>query len=69
MDGAVLGALDLFRVHVSNHCERPKRRPEGGEWEPIKIPHRNLTYIPKLTRIHSTKSRQAIETYNRINNQ
>jgi hypothetical protein len=23
-----------------------RRRPEGGEWEPIKIPHRNLAYIP-----------------------
>jgi hypothetical protein len=22
----------------------------GGEWEPIKIPHRNLAYIPKSTR-------------------
>jgi hypothetical protein len=29
--------------------EGPKRRPEGGEWEPIKIPHRNLAYIPKPT--------------------
>jgi hypothetical protein len=26
-----------------------RKRPEGGEWEPIKIPHRNLTYIPKPT--------------------
>jgi hypothetical protein len=26
------------------------RRPEGGEWEPIKIPRRNLAYIPKSTR-------------------
>jgi hypothetical protein len=30
--------------------EGPKRRPEGGEWEPIKIPYRNLAYIPKPTR-------------------
>jgi hypothetical protein len=27
-----------------------RRRPEGGEWEPIKIPQENLAYIPKSTR-------------------
>jgi hypothetical protein len=27
-----------------------RRRPEGGEWEPIKIPHRNSAYILKSTR-------------------
>jgi hypothetical protein len=27
-----------------------RRRPEGGKWEPIKIPQGNLAYIPKLTR-------------------
>jgi hypothetical protein len=27
-----------------------RRRSEGrGEWEPIKIPHRNLTYVPNQT--------------------
>jgi hypothetical protein len=25
-----------------------RRRPEGGEWEPIKITHSNLAYIPNL---------------------
>jgi hypothetical protein len=34
--------------------EGPKRRPEGGEWEPIKIPHRNLAYVPKSTRSRSS---------------
>jgi hypothetical protein len=36
--------------------EGPKRRPEGGEWEPIKIPHGILAYIPKLTQIHNTRN-------------
>jgi hypothetical protein len=25
-----------------------RRRPEGGEWEPIKITHSNLAYIPNF---------------------
>jgi hypothetical protein len=34
-------------------------RPEGGEWEPIKIPHRTLAYVPKSTGnpSHLTRSR------------
>jgi hypothetical protein len=45
-----------FREDLHNHCfqnltlKDRRRRPEGGEWEPIKIPHRNLAYIPKPTR-------------------
>jgi hypothetical protein len=27
-----------------------RRRPEGGKWEPIKIPRGNSVYIPKSTR-------------------
>jgi hypothetical protein len=38
-----------------------RKQPEGREWEPIKIPHRNLAYIPKLIRRPSllTRSRPA----------
>jgi hypothetical protein len=49
-----------------------RRRSEGGEWEPIKIPLENLAYIPKSTRSSSllTRSRplsykQAISLRNR----
>jgi hypothetical protein len=53
-----------------------RRRPEGrGEWEPIKIPYRNLVYIPKLTRSPSLLTqprlpsyRQAINPRNRVRN-
>jgi hypothetical protein len=51
------------------------RRSEGGEWEPIKISHRNLTYIPKstwspslLTRPKLTRYRQVIGLRNRAMN-
>jgi hypothetical protein len=30
--------------------DRRRRPGGGGEWEPIKIPHRNLAYIPNQTR-------------------
>jgi hypothetical protein len=30
-----------------------RRRPEGGEWEPIKITHSNLAYIPNLKIRHA----------------
>jgi hypothetical protein len=47
----------------------------GGAWEPIKIPYRNLAFIPKLTRRLSllTRSippsyRQAIDPRNQVRN-
>jgi hypothetical protein len=30
-----------------------RRRPEGGEWEPIKITHSNLAYIPNFKNRHT----------------
>jgi hypothetical protein len=52
-----------------------RRQPEGGEWEPIKIPYQNLAYIPKLTRSPSLLTRprpptcrQAIIPQNRVMN-
>jgi hypothetical protein len=29
--------------------EGPEKTTRGGEWEPIKIPHRNFTYITNQT--------------------
>jgi hypothetical protein len=31
--------LVVKKLLISYKTEGPKRRPEGGEWEPIKIPH------------------------------
>jgi hypothetical protein len=30
-----------------------RRQPEGGEWEPIKITHSNLAYIPNIKIRHT----------------
>jgi hypothetical protein len=40
-----------------------RRRPEGGEWKPIKIPRRNLAYIPKMTRRPSLPTRPRPPSY------
>jgi hypothetical protein len=55
--------------------EGPERRPEGGEWESIKILLENLAYIPKstrnpslLTRSRPPSYRQAINLRNRARN-
>jgi hypothetical protein len=45
------------------HFEGPKRRPEGGEWEPIKIPQMNLAYIPEPTRDPSLLTRSRLISY------
>jgi hypothetical protein len=52
-----------------------RRRPEGGEWEPIKISHGNLTYVPNRIRRPSllTRSRphiysKAIDHRNQVRN-
>jgi hypothetical protein len=42
-----------------------RRRPEGGEWEPVKIPLRNLAYIPKSTRCPSLLTRSRPHSYSR----
>jgi hypothetical protein len=39
------------------------RRPEGGEWEPIKIPRRNLTYVPNQTQRASLLTRSRSYSY------
>jgi hypothetical protein len=40
----------LFWKKEGNILKDRRRRQEGGgEWEPIKIPHKNLAYIPNQT--------------------
>jgi hypothetical protein len=43
--------------------KEPRRRSEGGEWEPIKIPLRNVTYIPQSTRHLFLLTRPRSPTY------
>jgi hypothetical protein len=40
-----------------------RKRPEGGEWEPIKIPRGNLAYIPKSTQRPSSLARPKPSSY------
>jgi hypothetical protein len=35
---------------VATKLKDGRKRSEEGEWEPIKIPHRNLAYISKSIR-------------------
>jgi hypothetical protein len=42
-----------------------RRWPEGGEWEPIKIPHRNLAYIPNQTWRLSLLTRSRLHSYSK----
>jgi hypothetical protein len=39
------------------------KRPEGGEWEQIKIPHRNLAYVPKSIWRVSLLTRSRLRSY------
>ena len=41
-----MGWLDAYQAVF----EGPNRRPEGGEWEPIKILRENKAYVPNSTR-------------------
>jgi hypothetical protein len=42
--------LTKKRPHLISLLEGPRGRPEGGEWEPIKILLENLAYIPNPSR-------------------
>jgi hypothetical protein len=42
-----------------------RRRLEGGEWEPIKIPHRNLAYVPNQIRRPSLLTQPRPHNYNK----
>jgi hypothetical protein len=39
------------------------KRPEGGEWEQIKIPHQNLAYVPKSIWRASLLTRSRLRSY------
>jgi hypothetical protein len=60
----------MYGVHIYI-VEGSKMATRGGEWEPIKIPQRNLAYVPKstqsrslLTRLRPSSYRQAISLRN-----
>jgi hypothetical protein len=42
-----------FTEMVKDILKDRRRRPEGGEWEPIKITHSNLAYIPNIKIRHT----------------
>jgi hypothetical protein len=54
----------------SSKLKDRRRRPEGGgggEWEPIKIPRRNLSYILESTRYPSLLARPRLASYRQAN--
>jgi hypothetical protein len=55
----LLCPLFLHQMYVKDRT----RRPEGGEWESIKIPRGNSTYILKLTRHPSLLTRPRLHSY------
>jgi hypothetical protein len=53
----------LVDMHVTPLKDQ-RRRPEGErEWEPIKIPRRNLAYIPNQTRQPSLLTRPGLHSH------
>jgi hypothetical protein len=41
------------KLDIDSSYEGPEKTTRGGgEWEPIKISHRNSAYVPKLTLTH-----------------
>jgi hypothetical protein len=66
------GVHNVFHVSQLKRClkpltdvviEGPEKATRGGEWEPIKIPHRNLAYIPNRTRRTSLLTRPKSPSY------
>jgi hypothetical protein len=66
-------AYSTYRNTNNVSLKDRRRRPEWGEWEPIKIPRQKLVYVPKptqrdslLTRSRLRSYRQAISPWNRV---
>jgi hypothetical protein len=53
-------------LSIINYLKDRRRRPEGGEWERIKISCRNLTYISKSTRRPSLLTRPRPHSYSKV---
>jgi hypothetical protein len=78
VEGCIVEQFKLKEIayFISVYFEGPEkvtRGGGGGEWEPIKIPQVNLSYIPKsircpslLTRSRSHSYRKAIGPQNRV---
>jgi hypothetical protein len=57
---------DFSAARCRCRVEGPEKVTRGGEWEPIKIPHRNLVYIPKSTRSPSLLTRPRPPRYRQV---
>jgi hypothetical protein len=53
----------MIKFELRQRIEGPEKVTRGGEWEPNKIPRRNLTYIPKSTRCTSLLARPRPPSY------
>jgi hypothetical protein len=53
----------MQKVVVIVYVKDQRRRPEGGEWESIKIPWGNSGYVPKLTQRPSLLTRPRPHSY------
>jgi hypothetical protein len=54
--------ITFFSCRVYTDSKLP-----GGEWEPIRIPHQNLAYVPKQTQRVSLLTRSRSHSYRRAN--
>jgi hypothetical protein len=77
VDRSPSGPRPVEQAHgiLSSKMKDRRRRLDGGEWESIKIPHRNLTYIPNrticpslLTRSRPHRYSKAVSPRNRVSN-
>jgi hypothetical protein len=59
-------ATDALLRDLEKELKDQRRRPEGGEWEPIKIPRWNLAYIPKLTQHTSLLTRSRLHSHRQV---
>jgi hypothetical protein len=55
--------LELKTCDLVDRMKDRIRRPEGGEWEPIKIPLENLAYVPNQTQRASLLARSRPHSY------
>jgi hypothetical protein len=60
-----LGKAHPYTDREEGEVKDRRRRPEGGEWESIKIPYRNFAYIPKSTQHPSLLTRPRPHIYNK----
>jgi hypothetical protein len=47
-DNVALSDINVPGLQIRSNSEGPEKATRGGEWEPIKIPHRELGIYPKI---------------------